>query len=126
MSDSSTRLGALAGQWDVPDPDDLKTLLQPEPEVAQHFYESSLVSPEQESPEDQSASENGSYGEGRASGAEFEIYRDENGTFRWRLRAEGGSVLANSGSTYRSRAACRQAISQVRNLSPEARVKEQP
>lgn len=122
MSDASTRLGALAGQWDVPDPEELKARLQPEPEVAQHFYESSLVSPEQESSEDQSTSENGSYGKGRTSGAKFEIYRDKDETFRWRLRAEGGSVLANSGGAYRSRTACRQAIDRVRDLSPEAQV----
>lgn len=126
MSDSSSRLGALIGQWDVPGPDDLKARLQPEPKVVQHFYESRFVSPEQESSEDQSTSENGSYGKDRVSGAEFEIYRDENETFRWRLRAEGGSILANSGGTYRSRAACRQAINKVRDLSPKARVKEQP
>lgn len=44
MSDSSTRLGALVGQWEVPDPDTLKALLQPEPEIGQRFYESSLLS----------------------------------------------------------------------------------
>lgn len=49
MSNSSSRLGALAGQWDLPDPDALKALLQSDPEAAQRFYKSSLLSSEQES-----------------------------------------------------------------------------
>lgn len=125
MSHSSTRLGALAGQWDVPVPDDLKARLQPEPEVAQRFYESSLLASASEPSEGQPTSENGSGKRGRTLGAEFEIYLDEEGGFRWRLRAEGGSVLANSGRPYPSRTACRRAINQVRDLSPEARVTEQ-
>ena len=44
MSDSSTRLGALSGQWDVPDPDELKARLQPEPEVARRFDDDRLRS----------------------------------------------------------------------------------
>ena len=51
MSNSSLRLGALAGQWDVPDPDTLKAFLQPEPEVAQRFYDDRLFSSGQESSE---------------------------------------------------------------------------
>jgi hypothetical protein len=43
MSDSATRLGALADQWDVPDPEDLKARLQPESDVADRFYESGLL-----------------------------------------------------------------------------------
>jgi len=49
MSDSSSRLGALVGQWDVPDPDELTARLQPEPDVAHRFYERSLLSSEDES-----------------------------------------------------------------------------
>jgi len=57
MRDSSTRLGALAGQWDVPGPDDVKARLQPEPEVVDRFYGSGLLSSEREFSEDQSTSE---------------------------------------------------------------------
>jgi len=49
MRDSSTRLGALFEQWDVPDPEDLKERLQPESDVAHRFYERSLLSSEDES-----------------------------------------------------------------------------
>jgi len=57
MRDSSTRLGALAGQWDVPEPEELKTRLQPEPDVVCRFYGSGLLSSEREFSEDQSIPE---------------------------------------------------------------------
>ena len=57
MSDSATRLGALAGQWDVPGPDELTARLQPEPEVAHRFYGSGLLSSERGFSEDQSTSD---------------------------------------------------------------------
>ena len=126
MSNSSSRLGALAGQWDVPNPNALKMLLQPEPEVEQRFYESSLPSSDREPSRDRPVSENGEGEETWTATAAFEIYQDEDGSFRWRLQTEEGTVLANSASTYPSRAACRRAIDQVRDLSPGARVEEQP
>jgi len=39
ISDSTTRLAALVGLWDVPDPDELAARLQSEPDVAHRFYE---------------------------------------------------------------------------------------
>ncbi|MFB6230649.1 MAG: hypothetical protein ABEL04_05775 [Salinibacter sp.] len=87
MSDSSTRLGALAGQWDVPDPDELKARLQPEPEATHRFYESRLLSSEQEASEGRPTSENGHHEGRQTPAATFEICRDENGAFRWRLQA---------------------------------------
>jgi Uncharacterized conserved protein len=126
VSNSSSRLGALSGQWDIPDPDTLKARLQPEPEVEQRFYGSSLLASEQESSGDGPVPENGGSEKRWTATAAFEIYRDESGGFRWRLQTEEGGVLANSGSTYPSRAACRRAIDRVRDLSPEAHVKERP
>ena len=41
----TTRLGALSGKWNVPPPDKLKALLQPEREVDRSFYESDLHLP---------------------------------------------------------------------------------
>ena len=58
MHDSSTRLGALFGQWDVPDPEDLKARLQPEPDVAHRFYESSILASEHGSLEGRAPIEN--------------------------------------------------------------------
>jgi len=57
MRDSSPRLGALVGQWDVPGPDDVKARLQLEPDVVYRLYRSGLLSSEREFSEDQSTSE---------------------------------------------------------------------
>jgi len=129
MSNSSSRLGALVGQWEVPAPDTLKARLQPEPEVEQRFYDSSFLASNPESSEDRSAPRNRAIDRSAqerrpTANAVFEIYQDESGGLRWRLQTEEGDVLAKSGSTYPSRAACRRVIDQVRDLSPEARVKE--
>lgn len=130
MSKSPTRLGALAGKWEVPGPTDLKKILQPEPEVERRFYESSLPLPSKESSSEESPTTGNRADDrdtqrGRA-GAEFEIFQAESGGFRWRLLTEDGEVLAASGSQYPSRTACRRAIDQVQALGPNASVKEQP
>jgi uncharacterized protein YegP (UPF0339 family) len=127
MSDSSTRLGALSGKWDLPGPDTLKTLLEPEPGVTGDFYESSLPT----------SSGDMSSGDGPAGGrssvedpsreerkAHFEIYRIESGDFRWRFVDEAGHILANSGEAYPTPDSCRDAIEHVRDFGPEAEVKE--
>ena len=59
MRDSSPRLGALAGQWDVPDSADLKARLRPEPDVAHRFHERSLLSSGRDSSGERSAAEFG-------------------------------------------------------------------
>jgi len=130
MSKSPTRLGALTGKWDVPGPTDLKKLLQPEPEVERHFYESTLPSSEEEGSSERGPTSGNRADDWNSQGgqarAEFEIFRAGSGKFRWRLLADNGDVLAASGSQYPSRSACRRAIDQVRALGPDASVKEQP
>lgn len=128
MSKSPTRLGALAGKWEVPSPTDLKKILQPETEVERRFYESNLPLPSKENSSEGSQT-SGSRANDRDTqrgrpGAEFEIFQAESGEFRWRLLTEDGEVLAASGSQYPSRTACRRAIDQVRSLGPDASVKE--
>jgi uncharacterized protein YegP (UPF0339 family) len=54
----------------------------------------------------------------------FEIYRIENGDFRWRFVDEAGHILANSGEAYPTPDSCRDAIERVRDFGPEAEVKE--
>ena len=108
----SPRLGALSGKWDVPAPEEFKALLQTDPEVESRFYESNLGPP------------TGSTGS--AASADFEIYSDEEGRHRWRLRRrDSGGVLAESGKSYPSRASCREAIGLVRDLGTHAGVEEQ-
>jgi uncharacterized protein YegP (UPF0339 family) len=122
MSDSSTRLGALSGKWNVPGPDKLKTLLEPEPDVADDFYESSLpTSVGDGSGEDRSSFEDSSREERKAH---FVIYQIESGDFRWRFVDEAGHILANSGTAYPTSDSCLDAIERVRHLGPEAEVDE--
>jgi len=35
-------------------------------------------------------------------GATFELYRDREGQYRWRLRHDNGNILADSGEGYAS------------------------
>ncbi|WP_181149457.1 DUF1508 domain-containing protein [Salinibacter sp. 10B] len=122
MSDSSTRLGALAEKWDVPGPDKLKTLLEPEPSVTDDFYESSLPISSGDGPAGNRSTFEDSSREERK--AHFEIYRIESGDFRWRFVDESGHILANSGGAYPTSDSCLDAIERVRHLGPEAEVEE--
>ena len=48
---------------------------------------------------------------------EFELYRDNDGEFRWRLRARNGRVIASSGEGYKNKADAEHAIGLVKNAS---------
>lgn len=48
---------------------------------------------------------------------EFELYTDERGEFRWRLRARNGRVIATSGEGYINKEDARHAITLVKNAS---------
>lgn len=56
--------------------------------------------------------------------AKFEIYKDSQGEFRWRLRAANGEVIAN-GEGYTSKAGCKNGIESVRENAPVAEVEDQ-
>ena len=49
----------------------------------------------------------------------FEIYKDKNGTFRFRLRARNGEILLNS-SSYTTKASCKNGIASVLKNAPDA------
>ncbi|MFT4889610.1 MAG: hypothetical protein ACI9YT_000520 [Halobacteriales archaeon] len=57
-------------------------------------------------------------------GATFELYRDREGKYRWRLRHDNGNVLADSGEGYASKQKARQGIESVKTNAPEATVEE--
>ena len=61
--------------------------------------------------------------EARATG-EFEIFRDADNKFRFRLKASNGRVIAES-QAYRSRADARRGIESVRNHARDADVEDQ-
>ena len=45
--------------------------------------------------------------------AQFEIYKNKKGEFRWRLRAKNKQIIA-SGQAYKTRAGCLKGIESVR------------
>lgn len=55
--------------------------------------------------------------------AEFEIYEDKSGEFRWRLSA-GNDIIADSGEGYSSKSGAKDAVERVQNDAGEADVLE--
>ena len=49
----------------------------------------------------------------------FELYKDKNGAFRFRLRARNGEVVLNS-SSYTTKASCKNGIASVIKNAPDA------
>ena len=49
----------------------------------------------------------------------FELYKDKNGAFRFRLRARNGEIILNS-SSYTTKASCKNGIASVIKNAPDA------
>lgn len=56
--------------------------------------------------------------------ATFEMFEDEGGDHRWRLRHRNGNLLANSGQGYADRSGVRAGIESVKRDAPTADIKE--
>ena len=54
--------------------------------------------------------------------ATFELYEDNAGEYRWRLRHSNGNVIADSGEGYASKSGAKDAIERVRGYGPDADV----
>ena len=55
--------------------------------------------------------------------AQFEIYKDNAGKYRWRLRSSGNyKVIADSGEGYETKVACEQGVDLVKQEAPTATV----
>lgn len=50
---------------------------------------------------------------------QFEIYKDQVGKFRWRLRAPNGEIIASS-EAYESKAGCEKGIASVKENAAKA------
>ncbi len=50
--------------------------------------------------------------------AEFELYKDNAGEFRWRLQAANNEIIADSSEGYVNKADCEHGIELVRTLAP--------
>lgn len=55
--------------------------------------------------------------------AQFEIFKDESGQFRFRLRAANNQIILAS-EAYTTKAACTNGIESVKQNAPEAEVKD--
>ena len=55
--------------------------------------------------------------------AQFEIYRDAAGKFRFRLRAPNGEIIA-SGEAYESKDGCKNGITSVKENAPKAIIQD--
>jgi len=58
--------------------------------------------------------------EGADAGAEYELYEDNSGDWRWRLVASNGRIIADSAEGYSSKGAAEDAIDRIRERAPEA------
>ncbi len=54
----------------------------------------------------------------------FELYTDESGMHRFRLKASNGSVVV-TGDAHESKEQCMKSIESIRKLAPYAQVQEQ-
>jgi hypothetical protein len=56
--------------------------------------------------------------------AEFEVYKDKAGEFRWRLQAANNEIVADSNEGYTSKASALNGIEVVRRIAGEAPVND--
>ncbi|WP_255196069.1 HVO_2922 family protein [Halorarius litoreus] len=54
--------------------------------------------------------------------ATFELYRDREGQYRWRLVHRNGNIIADSGEGYTTPQKARQGIDSVKQNAPDAPV----
>ncbi len=57
-------------------------------------------------------------------GGKFEVYQDNSGKFRFRLKAGNGQVIA-TGEGYTTRKACMNGIESIRKNAPDAKLDDQ-
>lgn len=56
--------------------------------------------------------------------AEFEIYKDKAGEFRWRLQAGNNAIVADSGEGYTTKASCQHGIEVVKDIAAAAPIND--
>ena len=55
----------------------------------------------------------------------FEVYEDQGGKFRWRLKSSNGQVIASSGQAFADKAGARAAVESVKRTAADATIEEQ-
>lgn len=56
--------------------------------------------------------------------AQFEVYKDAGGSFRWRLQAANGKIIASSGESFSSKQAAKDGAQTVKATAPTAPIVE--
>jgi uncharacterized protein len=56
------------------------------------------------------------------AGLTFEMYKDNAGEFRWRLKAANGQNIGTSGQGYKAKADCKHAIEVIQKGAADAKV----
>ena len=56
--------------------------------------------------------------------ATFELFKDDAGEWRWRLRHENGNIIADSGEVYATKDGAKNGIESVKDNAPTAPTKE--
>ena len=51
--------------------------------------------------------------------ADFQIYRDNTGEYRWRMRADNYEIIADSGEGYVNKSDCEHGIELVKRLAED-------
>lgn len=59
-----------------------------------------------------------------AAGLTFEVYKDNAGEFRWRLKAANGQNIGSSGQGYKAKADCKHAIDVIQKGAADAKVND--
>ena len=52
--------------------------------------------------------------------AEFEVYKDKAGEYRWRLQAVNNEIVADSNESYKSKDSCLHGIDVVKRIAASA------
>lgn len=56
--------------------------------------------------------------------AEFEVFQDKAGEYRWRLQAANNEVIADSNEGYKSKASCLNGIASVKRIAGDAPIND--
>lgn len=56
--------------------------------------------------------------------ADFQIYKDKAGEYRWRLRADNYETIADSAEGYVDKSDCEHGIALVKELAPGAEIED--
>ncbi len=56
--------------------------------------------------------------------AEFELYKDRSGEYRWRLQAGNNEIIADSGEGYSTKQGAEEGIADVKRIAPTAPIND--